>query len=525
MQNNLYVLDISEKKVDCHDVNAATNEHLEDLWHQRYEHLSVKNLRLLRDQKLVTGLDFQSTKESDFCEGCAQGKQKRAPFPKEQATRASEILGIIHSDVCGPMQENSLGGNKYFVTFIDDKSRFTAVYFMKTKDQLLDKFKEYEAMVTNITGKKIMILRSDNGGEYTSKEFVNYLKEKGIQHQLSVPRTPQQNGVAERMNRTIQETARSMIHNAGLDTKFWAEAVCTAVTVRHRCPTVAVNNMTLYECFNDEFIQQTKFMQIVNLNDSLPEDQEEPQENKPSSEHVISGDQDTVDHDEAKYTSIRSLLAIANQLDLEVHQMDVSTAFLNGELEEEIYMKQPEGYVKEAMYNQTRTLNEIETRNKKRMRLHQSQYLTNLLKKFGMEKCKPAATPVDQGTKLLPNDGEPVEKTKYQALIGGLTYAVTGVEHWTAAKRILRYIKGTLDYGITFDGNKETEVQLSGYVDADWGSNPNGRKSQSGYLFTLCGGVISWAMGWLDEQFKQSIYVMLGLLKGGDQVQEVWDPT
>ena len=68
-----------------------------------------------------------------------------------------------------------------------------------------------------------------------------------------------------------------------------------------------------------------------------------------------------------------------------------------------------------------------------------------------------------------------------------------GVEHWTAAKRILRYIKGTIDYGITFHGNKETEVQLNGYVDADWGSNPNGRKSQSGYLFTLCGGVISWA--------------------------------
>ena len=151
MQNNLYVLDSS------------------------VIYLSVKNLRLLRDQKLVTGLDFQSTKESDFCEGCAQGKQKRAPFPKEQATRASEILGIIHSDVCGPMQANSLGGNKYFVTFIDDKSRFTAVYFMKTKDQVLDKFKEYEAMVTNITGKKIKILRSDNGGEYTSKEFVNYL--------------------------------------------------------------------------------------------------------------------------------------------------------------------------------------------------------------------------------------------------------------------------------------------------------------------------------------------------------------
>ena len=140
------------------------------------------------------------------------------------------------------------------------------------------------------------------------------------------------------------------------------------------------------------------------------------------------------------------------------------------------------------------------------MKLHQVQYLTNLLEKFGMQDCKPAATPVDQSTKLLPNDEEPVNKEQYQALIGGLTYAVTatrpdlahalgtvnqfcwnsGEEHWKTTKRILRF-----DYGITFDGNKETDIRLKDYVDADWRSNPNGRKSQSGYLFTVCGGVIS----------------------------------
>ena len=109
-----------------HHVNVASNEHLEDLWHQRFGHLSNNNLRLLRDQKLVSGMDFQSVKESDFCEGCAHGKQKRASFPKGQATRASKILQIVHSDGCGPMQENSLDGSRYFVTFIDDKSRFTA---------------------------------------------------------------------------------------------------------------------------------------------------------------------------------------------------------------------------------------------------------------------------------------------------------------------------------------------------------------------------------------------------------------
>ena len=134
----------------------------------------------------------------------------------------------------------------------------------------------------------------------------------------------------------------------------------------------------------------------------------------------------------------------------------------------------------------------------KRMKLHQAQYLTNLLEKFGMQDCKSVTTPVDQSTKLLPNEGEPVNKEQYQSLIGGLTYAVTatrpdlahalgtvnqfcsnpGEEHWKAAKRILRYIKGTIDYGITFDGNKETDDKLKGNFDADWGSNPNGRKSR-----------------------------------------------
>ena len=103
LQNNLYVLDVNEKNEKFHHVNLASNEYLEDLWHQRFGHLSRNNLRLLRDQKLVSGMDFQSTKESDFCEGCAHGKQKRASFPKGQATRASEILEIVHSDVCGPM--------------------------------------------------------------------------------------------------------------------------------------------------------------------------------------------------------------------------------------------------------------------------------------------------------------------------------------------------------------------------------------------------------------------------------------
>ena len=304
-----------------------------------------------------------------------------------------------------------------------------------------------------------------------------------------------------------------------------------------------------------------------------------------------------------RYTSIRTLLAIVNQLDLELHQMDVSTAFLNGKMKENIYMSQPEGYIqegkenmvcklnksiyglkqasrcwydtldnflKESKYKQctadsciymkrvggqymciavyvddiliasnciamlqdeknllqecfnTKDLGEAHyclgiqiqrNREQKQMFLHQTKYLNSLLIKYGMSNCKSISTPHEQNQVMMPKYGEPVDKTRYQAIIRSITYAVTATrpdlaqalgsvnqfasnpskEHWIAVKRVLRYIQGTLNHRILYDGQKEKSIQLEGYVDADWGSNPNGRKSQSGYSFFICGGIISWA--------------------------------
>ena len=112
-------------------------------------------------------------------------------------------MELIHSDVCGPISVESIGGSKYFVTFIDDYSRCCAVYFMKQKSEVFEKFKEFEAITTNTSGCGIVRLLTDNGGEYLTKEFVDYLKSRGIQHELTVPYSPEQNGVAERMNRTL----------------------------------------------------------------------------------------------------------------------------------------------------------------------------------------------------------------------------------------------------------------------------------------------------------------------------------
>ena len=209
----------------------------------------MNDVNKLIEENMVNGMDGVSNKnDNQFCEACTKGKQHRCPYPKSADYRASEPFELVHIDVCGPMPVPSFGGSRYFVTFIDDYSRHTFVYFMKNKSEVLEKFKEFNSCAVNGTGKPIKILRSDNGGEYSSKEFESFLKKNGIVHQLSVPYNPAQNGVAERMNRTIMESTRSMLSHAQMPNEFWAEAVNTSVYVRNRSPTTALNGITPYEC-------------------------------------------------------------------------------------------------------------------------------------------------------------------------------------------------------------------------------------------------------------------------------------
>ena len=132
-----------------------------------------------------------------FCEGCVEGKMHRAPFKPVGEIRSTRKLQLVHSDVCGPMPTESIGGRRYFVTFIDDYSRCCAVYFIKHKSEVFEKFKEFKALTTNECRQRIGAIRTDNGGEYLLGEFKTYLKSKEIRHELTVPHTPEQNGVAE----------------------------------------------------------------------------------------------------------------------------------------------------------------------------------------------------------------------------------------------------------------------------------------------------------------------------------------
>ena len=128
---------------------------------------------------------------------------------------------LIHSNVCGPMPLRSLGGALYFVTFIDDATRKVWVFaIMKSKNEVLMYFKKFIASVETQSNMKVKSLRSDNGGEYISKEFSNFCKQRGIKREFTAPYTPAQNGVAEQMNRTIQERILSMLSQANLSQGF-----------------------------------------------------------------------------------------------------------------------------------------------------------------------------------------------------------------------------------------------------------------------------------------------------------------
>jgi Reverse transcriptase (RNA-dependent DNA polymerase)/gag-polypeptide of LTR copia-type/GAG-pre-integrase domain/Integrase core domain len=241
----------------CLSATAATENKQAELWHHRLGHLSLSGMKLLQNHNMakdsLCALNDHELKEKiDACKGCNEGKSHRKSMPQFATHRATEMLQLIHSDICGPMQANSLSGSRYFITFIDDYSRYITVKTIQKKSEAMNAFLEFKSWSENLTGKRIKAFRSDGGGEYSSDLFDEYLKKCGISKQQTPPYTPEHNGVAERANRTIIESARSMLRHANLEPKYWAESVVTAVYIRNRSPSRTLNNITPYEAWHGQ---------------------------------------------------------------------------------------------------------------------------------------------------------------------------------------------------------------------------------------------------------------------------------
>ncbi|UYV73291.1 hypothetical protein LAZ67_10002537 [Cordylochernes scorpioides] len=455
-----------------------------DIWHQRMGHVNpIKLSQMFENNVFEDDIKIREKPDSLLCEACIYGKQNRKVFHASTSPNSTYPGELIYSDVCGPMSKRSPGGSLYFVSFKDDFSRFRVAYFIRHKSDVLEKFKEFVKRVRTETGNKIKRFRTDNGTEFLNKNFSDYLKSLGIVHELTAPYTPEQNGIAERDNRTIVESARCLLHGRKMPLELWAEAVNTAVYLLNRCTTKVLGNSTPYEIWykrkpsilhlktfgcnayvhipkdnrkkldkktnTSENIQDNQQEQVTiyseesvdNTNtSSKPEEScryplrnriRENEQTSTSCTRAISyacyvHDQEPLNYEDAivgqnskqwklamddefnslmknqtwtyvtlpsdrkaiackwvykikqnadgsnkmfkarlvakgysqkpgldygetffpvvKFDSIRTILSLCASLDMEMIQLDVKSAFLNGDLEEELYMEQPQGY-------------------------------------------------------------------------------------------------------------------------------------------------------------------------------------
>ncbi|KAJ7976200.1 Retrovirus-related Pol polyprotein from transposon TNT 1-94 [Quillaja saponaria] len=611
-RNMMFILNLQNDGAKCLKMCAKDSTWR---WHMRLGHLNFGGLKNLGEKKMVYELPFINH-PNQLCEACLLGKHARKSFPKE-ATRATKPLQLIHTDVCGPIKPCSFGKNHYFFLFIDDYTRKTWVYFLKKKSKAFEVFKNFKALVEKESGHVIKSLRSDRGGKFTSNEFNIFCETQGIHRPLTVPRTPQQNGVAKRKNRTILNMARCLLKSKNMPKEFWAEAVSCVVYLSNRCPTKGVENQTPQEAWSGKKPNVSHLRIFGSIAYAHVPDQERSKLDDRSVKYVFIG-YDSNSKWYKLYNPRNGKIIVSRDVEFnedetwdwhvqeeethkhwKIYQLDVKSAFLHGFLEEEIYVEQPEGYViegqedkvlklKKALYGlkqAPRAWNNridkyfqengfvrcpheyalyvkahekgdvlfvclyvddlIFTGNnpimfedfKKAMTyefemtdmglmsyylgfevkqndggifISQEVYAKDVLKKFQMLDSNSVNTPIECRVKLSKHDvGEKVDPTLFRSLVGSLRYltytrpdilyAVGVVSHYMEsptsthmkmAKRILRYLRGTLDYGLFYSSSHI--IDLVGYCDSDFAGDLDDRKSTTGFVFFMGNNAISW---------------------------------
>ncbi|GKA78633.1 retrovirus-related pol polyprotein from transposon TNT 1-94 [Tanacetum coccineum] len=178
-------------------------------------------------------------------------KAKRSSFKTKAVPSSKGRLNLLHMDLCGPMRVASINGKKYILVIVDDYSRYTWTLFLRSKDETPEVLKDFLTMIQRNLQAQVITVRTDRGTEFLNKTLHAYFKEEGIEHQTSTPRTPEQNGVVERRNRTLVEAARTMLSASKLPLSFWAEAVATACYTQNRSIIISTHGKTAYHIIND----------------------------------------------------------------------------------------------------------------------------------------------------------------------------------------------------------------------------------------------------------------------------------
>ncbi len=213
-------------------------------WHEKLVHQNFREVkRILKENNI----DFNES-SIDTCTACVQGKQHRLPFNDSKST-TSKTGELVHADLCGPMEEKSIGESRYFLLLKDDFSNFRTIYFLTHKSETAEKIREFIKKAKTLNN-PVCTFRSDNGTEFVNLEMKALLAEHGVMHQTTVPYCPEQNGKVERDMRTIVEGARTLLHAKKMNKVFWAEAVNTVVFTLNRTCHSKEEGKTPYESWS-----------------------------------------------------------------------------------------------------------------------------------------------------------------------------------------------------------------------------------------------------------------------------------
>jgi len=242
--DNLYVKTLMTLHHNVGMKRSLVDERSAYLWHKRLEHISKERMQRLVKNEILPNLDFTNP---NVCVDCIKGKQTK--YTKKGATRSTQLLEIIHTDICGPFDVNSFNKKKYFITFIDDFLRYGHVYLLHEKSQSVNALEVYINEVERQLDRKVKIVRSDRVGEYYGRydesgqhpsPFAKFLEKRGICAQYTMSGTPQQNGVSERRNQTLMDMVRSMLSNSCLPVSLWMYALKTVMYLLNRVPSKVV---------------------------------------------------------------------------------------------------------------------------------------------------------------------------------------------------------------------------------------------------------------------------------------------
>ena len=235
-------------KLNCHASPSSTSPkfafntrytHSLNLWHRCLAHVNEDALLYMAKHSLITRMDLHTNGSLGPCDGCAKGKHPQAPFPKQAENRAESPLGHLHMDIQGPFK-GSIARFRYALVVIDDHSQAGWKRFLKHKNDAKGEIITLITELETFTERKVKTIRFDGGGEFLDTELRNWFKSKGITLKISAPDTQQQNGVAERYNRTTHERALAMLKDLELADGFWPEAHECSNYVRNRTPTAAL---------------------------------------------------------------------------------------------------------------------------------------------------------------------------------------------------------------------------------------------------------------------------------------------